>query len=148
MSLFVHKKELAEDAAFWVSNSENYTLLLLARWYGVVVVLVILALLAILAGMLVFTLRRQKNRLGVLVGAGCIWVLSVMVLIHTLVNFGLLPATDCSLPFFSANGKEGLVIYGLMGILLSVFRTTATLPEPKAQKNLFGWKLELVRTKQ
>ena len=133
------------DPLFWKQNSEDYTLLLLMRLYGWIVAAVILLLLAALTALLVYRLFRQKNRLGMLVGTGCIWVVLGMASVHVLMNFGLLPATACSLPFISMNGKQGLALYWLMGMLLSVFRTTTTLPEPEAKKDVFGWRLVLVR---
>lgn len=37
---------------------------------------------------------------------------------------------DCALPFFSMNGRQCIVLYALMGILLSVYRGSDIRPEP------------------
>ena len=111
-------------------SNENYALLWVSENYGLLGAALLLALLAALTVVFCKRTGRQKNRLGALAGAGCIYVLATTAAIHVLTNFGAFIPTDCALPFISMNGGQCIALYVLMGILLSVYRGSDIRPEP------------------
>ena len=111
-------------------GDEDYALLWVAENYGLIGAFLLLALLVALTVFFCKRTGRQKNRLGALAGAGCIYVLAVTAAMHVLTNFGALMPTDCALPFISMNGRQCIALYALMGILLSVYRGSDIRPEP------------------
>lgn len=111
-------------------GGEDYALLWVAENYGIIGALLLLALLVALTVFFCKRTGRQKNRLGALAGAGCIYVLAVTAAMHVLTNFGAFMPTDCALPFISMNGRQCIALYALMGILLSVYRGSDIRPEP------------------
>ena len=68
------------------------------------------------------TAMKQKNQLGMIMGCGCGMVFLVSFLINILENLGALPPTATFLPFSSAGGSYLVVSYGLIGIVLSIYR--------------------------
>lgn len=68
------------------------------------------------------TAMKQKNQLGMIMGCGCGMVFLVSFLINILENLGALPPTATFLPFLSAGGSYLVVSYGLIGIVLSIYR--------------------------
>lgn len=111
-------------------ENENYALLWISENYGIIAAVIVLAVLAALAGFLLWRVGKEKNRLGALAGIGCIYVFAVSAAVHGLVNFGVFLPVDCALPFLSMNGRQCIVLYGLMGVWLSVYRGSYIRPEP------------------
>ena len=64
----------------------------------------------------------QKNQLGMIIGCGCTLVIGAMVCINILQILGLLPITAILLPFFSSSGSGTMVLYILIGLVLSIYR--------------------------
>ncbi|MDO4331857.1 MAG: FtsW/RodA/SpoVE family cell cycle protein [Eubacteriales bacterium] len=120
------------DAGWLMEQWENFALLNIAGKYGLLAGILILVCLFVLAGALVNRIRKLSNRLGAVVSVGCFFVFLVSVVFHALMNAGYFPSTACSLPFISMNGKQNVCLYILMGILLSVFRSRNTRPEPQS----------------
>lgn len=119
-------------------GDENYALLWISENYGIIGAVLLLALLAVLTGFFCKRTGRQRNRLGVLAGTGCVYVLAVTAAVHALMNFGVFMPTDCALPFFSMNGRQCIALYVLMGILLSIYRGSFIRPEPSAFRRKAG----------
>lgn len=116
----------------WLTEQwEDFALLNIAGNYGLFAGILILVCLFVLAAALVNRIRKLSNRLGAVVGVGCVFVFLVSVVFHALMNTGYFLNTSCSLPFISMNGKQNVCLYILMGILLSVFRSRNTRPEPQ-----------------
>lgn len=112
-------------------NREDFAFLWVAQNWGLAFGILLIILLFVLTGLLVWRIGRQKNRLGAVIGIGCIYVFAVPVLIHILLNTGLFLNTACSLPFISMSGRQGICLYILMGLLLSVYRGSNIRPEPR-----------------
>lgn len=121
-----------------IPGNENYALLWISENYGIIAAVLVLAVLAALTGFLLRRMSREKNRLGALAGVGCIYVFGVSAAIHGLVNFGAFLPTNCALPFVSMNGRQCIVLYVLMGVLLSVYRGSYIRPEPFHSRMLSG----------
>lgn len=115
-------------------ENENYALLWISENYGIIAAVIVLAVLAALAGFLLWRVGKEKNRLGALAGIGCIYVFAVSAAVHGLVNFGVFLPVDCALPFLSMNGRQCIVLYGLMGVWLSVYRGSYIRPEPSGAR--------------
>lgn len=109
---------------------EDYMFLNISEKCGIAAGLLLIVLLFALAAFLFYRIGKQQNRLGVLTGIGCVMVLVIPVVIHTLMSAGLFFPTACALPFLSMNGRQAVGLYVLMGLLLSVFRGSAIRPEP------------------
>lgn len=119
------------DEVYLMGQWEDFALLNIFGRYGLLAGILLLGCLLILAGALLHRIRKLSNRLGAIVGVGCVFIFLVSVVFHALMNMGYLPNTCCSLPFISMNGKQNVCLYILMGILLSVFRSSNTRPEPQ-----------------
>lgn len=100
----------------------------IAGYYG------ILAALAVAGGLLFLLLRflrislKQRNQLGMLMGTGCAVVFLIQAGIYFANNMGIFYlGTYC--PFLSMGGSGTLVIYVLLGLMLSICRYRNTAPE-------------------
>lgn len=122
---------MQEQAAVFREQGEDMALLWISQHYGLAAGLGILVLLLALTALLFYRVGRQRNRLGAILGLGCLYVFAVPVLLHTLMNLGLWMPINCGLPFISMNGSMSGRLYIIMGILLSIYRGSNILPEPK-----------------
>lgn len=138
LGLLTGKEVPAERNYQWLPGDENYALLWISENYGIIGAVLLLVLLAVLIGFFCKRTGRQRNRLGVLAGTGCVYVLAVTAAVHALMNFGVFMPTDCALPFFSMNGRQCIALYVLMGILLSIYRGSFIRPEPSAFRRKAG----------
>lgn len=100
----------------------DYILTYLSSAYGMLAAILICCILAVLIISVFSTMLRQKNQLGMVMGVGCGMILLVSFLVNVLENLGLLPLTATFLPFISAGGGYIVVCYGLIGIVLSIYR--------------------------
>lgn len=92
----------------------------LGTWKGILILLSFIGFMGIiLAGVL-----KQKNRLGYMVGLGCVLYLGLQAFIYIGMNFKIVPLSGNYMPFFSNGIGAMIVTYFYMGILLSVFRNT------------------------
>lgn len=64
----------------------------------------------------------QKNQLGMIVGCGCGMILGIMSFFGVIQSLTVFPITSIILPFFSNSGSGTLVLYVLLGIVLSIYR--------------------------
>lgn len=113
--------------------TEGNTLLWIFDWFGRAAGLLLLILF--LAGIVGIgrRLASQKNRLGILVGTGCLLSLCVPALLHLLSCTGYFLMTQSAFPFLSMSGKQNVSLFVLLGLLLSIFRQKKTLPEPAVE---------------
>lgn len=85
-----------------------------------------MALLCIgLAGMLLslfHAVTKQKNRLGQMMGLGCVLLLALETMRTILNNLGFYVASTNGLIFFSYGKGHTLVVYLLLGVVLSIYR--------------------------
>ena len=80
-------------------------------------------------------------------GCGCGMIFLVGSLINVLENLGILPPTATFLPFISAGGSYIVVSYGLLGIVLSIYRyknvypsqVGVSIPSNKSNDRIIDW---------
>lgn len=106
----------------------DYLLTYLSSMYGMFAVILICCVLAVLILAVFDMAMKQKNQLGMIMGCGCGMIFLVSFLINVLENLGALPPTATFLPFLSAGGNYLTVSYGLMGIVLSIYRYKNVYP--------------------
>lgn len=106
----------------------DYILTYVSSTYGMIVAILICCILAVLILIIFGTTMKQKNQLGMMMGCGCGMIFFVSFLINVLENLGALPPTATFLPFLSASGSYIVVSYGLIGIVLSIYRYKNVYP--------------------
>ena len=122
----------------------DYLLTYLSSAYGMIAAMLICCLLAVLIFSVFGTALKQKNQLGMLMGCGCGMIFLVSFLINVFENLGALPPTTTFLPFLSADGGCIVVSYGLIGIVLSIYRYKKVYPRHvKVKMPQIKLKLEL-----
>jgi hypothetical protein len=102
--------------------NSDFILTYLSSTYGMIAAILVCGILAVLILTIFGTAMKQKNQLGMMMGCGCGMILLVSFLINVLENLGALPLTATFLPFLSAGGSYLVVSYGLIGIVLSIYR--------------------------
>lgn len=107
----------------------DYLLVYLSSMYGMIAAVLLCCVLAVLIFAVFNTAMKQKNQLGMMMGCGCGMIFFVSFLINVLENLGALPPTATFLPFLSAGGSYIIVSYGLMGIVLSIYRYKNVYPQ-------------------
>lgn len=131
----LHWLQKGSSSPEWLSRimetEENYLLLGLMHSFGILASCVVLLFIVGLSICLFKKIWKIQNRLGALTGFACGVTLAVPFLLHTAVNLGLFPVTNCWLPFFSGGGKSCVAFYAVLGLLLSVFRNRSCAPELK-----------------
>ena len=106
----------------------DYLLTYLSSTYGMIVAILVCCVLAVLILFVFGTAMKQKNQLGMMMGCGCGMIFLVSFLINVLENLGAFPPTTTFLPFLSAGGSYIVVSYGLLGIVLSIYRYKNVYP--------------------
>lgn len=108
--------------------NRDYILSYLSSVYGMIAGILICCVLAVLIIAVFNTAVKQKNQLGMIMGCGCGMIFLVSFLVNVLENVGILPSSAAFLPFISAGGSYIIVSYGLMGIVLSIYRYKNVYP--------------------
>lgn len=111
---------------------EDYTLLYVIAYYGVLAASLIIGISVILFGCLLSKSMKQKNQMGMIMGLGCCTAFFTQTLFYALGNTGFLPA-GAFCPFITYGGSGMLVTYALLGILLSIYRHQNIIPEPSCR---------------
>lgn len=106
----------------------DYLLMYLSSTYGMIAAILVCCVLAVLILFIFGTAMKQKNQLGMMMGCGCGMVFLVSFLINVLENLGIFPPTATFLPILSAGGSQIVISYGLMGIVLSIYRYKNVYP--------------------
>lgn len=104
------------------SFNGDYVLMYLSATYGIMVATLVCCVLASMILIIFGIAVKQKNQLGMVMGCGCGMIFLVSFLINVLQNLGNLPPNMTFLPFLSAGGSYIVVSYGLIGIVLSIYR--------------------------
>ena len=99
--------------------------------YGIIAAAVIIALLVGLIIKIFHISFKQKNQLGMIIGAGCGMVFLMQTVTNIMVVFNLIPMTGVSLPLFSYARTGIIVSYILLGIVLSIYRNKDILYEKR-----------------
>lgn len=100
----------------------NYMILQTATVLGLAKALLLIALLALFLVYLFRMAVRETNQLGRMTALGCTMILALETLRSVLFNFGLGLGSTGGILFLSYGKCHTLVIYALLGILLSVYR--------------------------
>lgn len=108
--------------------NSDYILTCLTSMYGILPAILLCCILAALVFGIFNTAIKQKNQLGMLMGCGCGMVLLMSLVINVLENVGIFPPTMTFLPFVSSGGSYIIACYGLLGIVLSVYRYKNVYP--------------------
>ena len=116
----------SESAIYILKNTPDalgdYILASISATCGKLAVGVIIISLMVLAIYIFGISVKQKNSLGSIVGCSCGIVIAVQALSNIFIVFGLLPSTATLLPFFSMSINNNLVVYILLGLVLSIYR--------------------------
>lgn len=102
--------------------NEDYLLTYLSSTYGMIVTILVCSVIAVLILLIFETALKQKNQLGMVMGCGCGMIFLGSFFLNVLENLGAFPPTSTFLPFLSAGGSYIVVSYGLLGIVLSIYR--------------------------
>ena len=108
--------------------NRDYILSYLSSMYGMIAGILICCVLAVLIIAVFNTAVKQKNQLGMIMGCGCGMIFLVSFLVNVLENIGIFPSFAAFLPFISAGGSYIIVSYGLMGVVLSIYRYKNVYP--------------------
>lgn len=109
---------------------------------GMIAAILICCILSVLIFAVFHAVIRQKNQLGWMMGCGCGMVFLISSMGNIFENMGIFPPTATFLPFLSAGGSYIFVSYGLMGIVLSVYRYKNIYPgHLKAEKRQHGGRI-------
>lgn len=109
--------------------NRDYIFTYLTAGYGMLAGIFILCILAAVIFMVFGVSVRQKNQLGMVMGCGCGMVFLLNTIINVMENMGWLPLmSQTFLPFFSAGGSCLVMSYGLIGIILSIYRYKNVYP--------------------
>lgn len=136
-SRLIGRSSMISDTVCVPGDPAEMALAGVAGYYGILAA-------AALAGAILFLflwfLRvalKQRNQLGMLMGTGCAAVFLILAGIYFANNLGIMYlGTYC--PFLSMGGSGTIVVYILLGLMLSICRHRNTAPERyrKIQKEL------------
>lgn len=124
------------DISF-IPELSDFMLVGVVRYYGRLAAVLLFGLLIFLLLHFLRISLRQRNQLGMLMGTGCAAVFLIEAAFYLLNNSGIMYLGDYC-PFFSYGGSGTIIMYILMGIMLSICRYQNTAPERKTAGSLFG----------
>ncbi|MCM1157164.1 MAG: permease prefix domain 1-containing protein [Bacteroidales bacterium] len=105
----------------WLPDGSNYALAYIGAYYGILAGVVLVGLMALLLIRGLHISLMQKNRLGMIMGAGCAVPMLIELIFYVLCNLGILSSTMYC-PFITYGGTGMLVTCILLGIMLSIYR--------------------------
>lgn len=114
----------------------NFVLSGVIVYYGIIAAVLLAGLILFLFVRFMRISLRQKNQLGMLMGTGCSAVFLLELILYILNNLGVV-YVDSYCPFLTSGGTGMIVMYLMLGILLSIYRYQNTAPERKAFARLF-----------
>lgn len=125
--------------------SYDFIMLQIASIGGIAAAALLILILFFFYLILTRMVLRQKNQLGQLIGIGCILVLVLETVRNLLNNFGFYTMSTGGLPFFSYGRSHTIMVYALLGVLLSIYRyqnlVWETLPAQSSGQSLILLKL-------
>ena len=117
-----------------IPNPSELILTQIAAYYGVLVAAVITGLLVFLFLRFLRVSLKQRNQLGLLMGTGCAVIFLIHTAVYILNNLGL-TYLGSFCPFLGYGGTGGLVMYILLGVMLSICRYKNTASEKMYEAN-------------
>ena len=127
---------MVPDVSFLPALSD-FLLVNVARYYGILAAVLLSGLLIFLLLRFLRLSLRQRNQLGMLMGTGCAAVFLIEAVFYFMNNCGVMYLGNYC-PFFSYGGSGAIVMYLLLGIMLSICRYQNTAPERRTAGSLFG----------
>lgn len=115
-------------------GQSDFVILQAASMWGTLAAFGLAALLILFLSGLFFMVKRQKNQLGQMIGYGCVLILVIETATHLLNNLGILYLSSAGLPFFTFGLYHTVAVYGLLGILFSIYRYQDLVWEPGAEE--------------
>lgn len=107
----------------------DYIFTYLTAGYGMLAGVLVLCILTAVIFMIFGVSVRQKNQLGMVMGCGCGMVFLLNTVINVMENMGWLPLVGQTfLPFFSAGASCLVMSYGMIGMILSIYRYKDVYP--------------------
>lgn len=136
-------KQAGIDPALLADRSSNMLTCAIA-YYGILVALAVIAAMAFLFLRFLRISLRQKNQLGMLMGTGCCAVFLLQTTLYTVYNLGILNMSfRCYCPFLTYGGSGVLVVYTMLGLLLSICRYQNVVEDTrnvkKNSEKIKGW---------
>ena len=127
---------MVPDVSF-LPELSDFLLVNVARYYGILAAVLLSGLLIFLLLRFLRLSLRQRNQLGMLMGTGCAAVFLIEAVFYFMNNCGVMYLGNYC-PFFSYGGSGAIVMYLLLGIMLSICRYQNTAPERRTAGSLFG----------
>lgn len=125
---------LGTDSVYYVSD---YTLAYVISCYGILAAVILVGAIGLLLMRFYRISLKQKNGLGMIMGAGCSTVLLLQLAFYLLNNLGIVPMGSYC-PFLTYGGTGMIVTYVLFGILLSIYRYENVIQESSIRKPVPG----------
>ena len=109
----------------------DYVLICLTAYFGLIVAFLVIGIIAAYFLRALHISLMQSNRLGFLLGVSCSSILILKTVVYVAMNFGIGLTVSIDMPFLTYGLYCSVVNFLFMGIILSVYRNTNLLPEPK-----------------
>lgn len=111
-------------------NPDSYYILtyILATWGDFMLIAVITVVVAVIVAGFVIS-SKAKNQLGVVMGSGCMMVLTVNAIANMCAGFGITPYFSSFFPFISSGGSNLLISYAFLGIIMSIYKYKDAYPQ-------------------
>ncbi len=134
LAYYASMLDSVRDNAKWIGNSgmkflgfvqdgnRDFILSYVTASYGLLAAIIVCCLLAVLVVFIFSASLQQKNQLGLAMGCGCGMIFLMNLAANILINMGIVPTAWTFLPFLSAGGNNIVLCYGLVGIVLSIYR--------------------------
>ena len=100
----------------------DFIFLQMASRMGIIKMLLICLGLAGLLWVMFQAVMRQKNQMGQMMGVGCVMILTWETVRTIVNNLGFFVASTNGLMFFSYGKGHTIVVYILLGVVLSIYR--------------------------
>ena len=107
--------------------------------FGWLAFALVTGLLMFFIGQLIVRCMKQKSGLGFFVSIAVVLTLSVQIFMHVIFNMGFI-FTQISLPLISPGNSAMLINMGLIGLMLSVFRTGDAVIDEINASDFLSWK--------
>ena len=125
----------------------DYVLICLTSYFGLLVAFLVVGIIAAYFLRALHISLTQHNRLGFLLGISCSSILILKTIVYVAMNFGIGLTVSIDMPFLTYGLHCTIVNFLFMGIILSVYRNTNLLPEPKDTAPRIRLRIERVEGK-
>ena len=109
--------------------NSDYIFSYILNSYGSIAGILVVAVLAVLVMFIFGAAIKQKNELGMVMGFGCGMLLLLNIVANISGALGLIPPAASFLPFLSVGRSNILLCYGLVGMILSIYRYKDVYPK-------------------